>query len=359
VDEQPRFGVEQRDALRARGERPPHLLVMTATPIPRTVAMTVFGDLETSVLRDKPAGRADVVTHVVPADNAAWIERAWARVREEVAQGRRAYVVCARIEGDVVEEGDAEESVDAVSLDAVSLETGDETGGETLRDSDALVTDGTLPLDFGGGAPRPPLHAVVEVAQQLRERPDFAGVEVAVMHGRLRPEEKDAAMAAFASGAAPVMVCTTVIEVGVDVPQASVMLILDADHFGISTLHQLRGRIGRSDIPGICLLVSHADEASLAGERLAALAGTTDGFVLAEKDLELRREGDVLGAAQSGGRNSLRLLRVVRDRDVIEQARKDAQALVDADPGLMEHPALAAAMVEWIDPESAEFLERS
>jgi ATP-dependent DNA helicase RecG len=184
-------------------------------------------------------------------------------------------------------------------------------------------------------------------------------VEVAVMHGRLRPEEKDAAMAAFASGAAPVMVCTTVIEVGVDVPLASVMLILDADHFGISTLHQLRGRIGRSDIPGICLLVSHADEASLAGERLAALAGTTDGFVLAEKDLELRREGDVLGAAQSGGRNSLRLLRVVRDRDIIEQARKDAQALVEADPSLVHHPALAAAIAEWIDPERAEFLERS
>jgi ATP-dependent DNA helicase RecG len=363
VDEQHRFGVEQRDSLRARGERPPHLLVMTATPIPRTVAMTVFGDLETSVLRDKPAGRADVVTHVVPADNSAWIERAWVRVREEVAQGRRAYVVCARIEGDIVEEGDVEEGDEDESLDAVSLgardETGDETGDEPVRGGEALAPDGTLALEFAVAAPRPPLHAVVEVAQQLRERPDFAGVEVAVMHGRLRPEEKDAAMAAFASGAAPVMVCTTVIEVGVDVPLASVMLILDADHFGISTLHQLRGRIGRSDIPGICLLVSHADEASLAGERLAALAGTTDGFVLAEKDLELRREGDVLGAAQSGGRNSLRLLRVVRDRDIIEQARKDAQALVEADPSLVHHPALAAAIAEWIDPERAEFLERS
>jgi ATP-dependent DNA helicase RecG len=356
VDEQHRFGVEQRDSLRTRGERPPHLLVMTATPIPRTVAMTVFGDLETSVLRDKPAGRADVVTHVVPADNAAWIERAWARVREEVAQGRRAYVVCARIDGDTVEEGDvAEGGLDAGDLEASDLDAGD----LDADDLEVLAADGGLALESAGKAPRPPLHAVVEVAQQLRERPDFAGVEVAVMHGRLRPEEKDAAMAAFASGAAPVMVCTTVIEVGVDVPQASVMLILDADHFGISTLHQLRGRIGRSDIPGICLLVSHADEASLAGERLAALAGTTDGFVLAEKDLELRREGDVLGAAQSGGRNSLRLLRVVRDREVIEQARKDAQALVEADPSLAEHPALAAAIAEWVDPERAEFLERS
>jgi ATP-dependent DNA helicase RecG len=370
VDEQHRFGVEQRDSLRARGERPPHLLVMTATPIPRTVAMTVFGDLETSVLRDKPAGRADVVTHVVPADNAAWIERAWARVREEVARGRRAYVVCARIDGDTVEEGDVEEgdveegdedeALDVAPFGGGEV-TGDEAAGddEALPDNGVLALDGALALKFASASPRPPLHAVVEVAQLLRERPDFAGVEVAVMHGRLRPEEKDAAMAAFASGAAPVMVCTTVIEVGVDVPQASVMLILDADHFGISTLHQLRGRIGRSDIPGICLLVSHADEASLAGERLAALAGTTDGFVLAEKDLELRREGDVLGAAQSGRRNSLRLLRVVRDRDIIEQARKDAQALVEADPSLTGHPALADAIAEWVDPERAEFLERS
>ena len=224
-----------------------------------------------------------------------------------------------------------------------------------------IAADGALALEFEAkaGAPRPPLHAVVEVAEQVRARPDFAGVTVAVMHGRLRPEEKDAAMAAFESGAAPVMVCTTVIEVGVDVPQASVMLILDADHFGISTLHQLRGRIGRSDIPGVCLLVSRADEASIAGERLAALASTTDGFALAERDLEIRREGDVLGAAQSGGRNSLRLLRVVRDKDIIERARKDAQALVDADPSLAEHPALAAAIAEWVDPGMAEFLERS
>jgi ATP-dependent DNA helicase RecG len=295
---------------------------MTATPIPRTVAMTVFGDLEVSTLSEKPAGRAEVVTHVVPATNSAWIERAWARVREEVAQGRRAYVVCARIDGDVVEEGDEPEPIEAE-------------------------------------APRVPLHAVVEVVEEVRARPDFAGVGITVMHGRLRPEQKDAAMEDFVTGAAPVMVCTTVIEVGVDVPQASVMLVLDADHFGISTLHQLRGRIGRSDVPGICLLVSRADPASLAGERLSALAETTDGFALAERDLELRREGDVLGAAQSGGRNSLRLLRVLKDRDVIERARRDAEAIVVADPGLVDHPALAAAISDWLDPESAEFLERS
>jgi ATP-dependent DNA helicase RecG len=344
VDEQHRFGVEQRDALRARGDRPPHLLVMTATPIPRTVAMTVFGDLEISTLSEKPAGRAEVATHVVPATNSAWIERAWARVREEVAQGRRAYVVCARIDGDVVEEGDEPEPIEAEDV---------------LADDETVSEDGALALEFEAEAPRAPLHAVVEVVEAVRARPDFAGVGIAAMHGRLRPEQKDAAMEDFVTGAAPVMVCTTVIEVGVDVPQASVMLVLDADHFGISTLHQLRGRIGRSDIPGICLLVSRADAETLAGERLAALADTSDGFALAEKDLELRREGDVLGAAQSGGRNSLRLLRVLRDRDVIERARRDAEAIVGADPGLVDHPALAAAISEWLDPESAEFLERS
>ncbi len=352
VDEQHRFGVEQRDALRARGDTPPHLLVMTATPIPRTVAMTVFGDLEVSTLAEKPAGRAEVATHVVPADNAAWIERAWARVREEVAQGRRAYVVCARIDGDAAEEGDELEQADRD--DALGAE-------EAASDDDASSPDGALALEFEGAPPLPraPLHAVVDVVEEVRAREDFAGVGVGLMHGRLRPDEKDAAMTAFASGAAPVLVCTTVIEVGVDVPEASVMLILDADHFGMSTLHQLRGRIGRSDVPGICLLVSSAAEDSLAGERLAALAETSDGFALAEKDLEIRREGDVLGASQSGGRNSLKLLRVLKDREVIDEARRDAEALVDADPGLARHPALAVAITEWLEPESAEFLDRS
>jgi ATP-dependent DNA helicase RecG len=346
VDEQHRFGVEQRDALRARGDRPPHLLVMTATPIPRTVAMTVFGDLETSVLREKPAGRATVATHVVPADNAAWVERAWARVREEVARGRRAYVVCARIDGDSLEEGDTAEPMDA---------------DEVLADEQDAANEGQLPLEYADAvpAPRPPLNAVADVAEALLARPDFAGVGVGAMHGRLRPEEKDRAMADFASGATPVLVCTTVIEVGVDVPEASVMLILDADHFGISTLHQLRGRIGRSDVPGVCLLVSRAAEGSVAADRLEALEATADGFALAEKDVELRREGDVLGAAQSGGRNSLRLLRVVKDREVIENAREDATALVASDSTLAAHPALDAAIALWIEPERAAYLERS
>ena len=348
VDEQHRFGVEQRDVLRVKGDHAPHTLVMTATPIPRTVAMTVFGDLDTSVLAEKPVGRAPVATHVVPADNAAWLDRAWTRVREEVASGGRAFVVCARIDGDAVEEGDTAEVPDAE---------------EVLPDSgDAEVTgDGTLELEFSPAPPpiRLPLHAVGEVAEEARRDPRFAGVGIGVLHGRMRPEEKEAAMAAFASGATPILVCTTVIEVGVDVPEASMMLVLDADHFGISQLHQLRGRIGRASRPGVCLLVSGSGEDTPARERLAALVDSTDGFVLAERDLELRREGDVLGAAQSGGRSSLRLLRVVRDKDVIEAAREDAAELVATDPGLAAHPALAAAIRDWIEPAREEFLERA
>ena len=330
VDEQHRFGVEQRDALRERGTRVPHTLVMTATPIPRTVAMTVFGDLEASVLSDRPAGRQDTVTHLVPAGNAAWIERIWTRVREEVGRGGRAYVVCPRIDGD-----DAEPE-EETPLDA-------EVAGD-----DAAVEQPS----------RPPLAAVVEVAAALRETPALAGIGVGLMHGRLSSDEKDAAMARFASGEAPVLVSTTVIEVGVDVPEATAMVILDAQHFGISQLHQLRGRVGRGSEPSICLLVSHAEEGTLAHERLSALAATTDGFVLAERDLELRREGDVLGAAQSGGRNSLRLLRVVKDAAVIEQAREEAVALVAADPTLATHPELAAAIADMLDPEREKYLER-
>ncbi|WP_062378664.1 ATP-dependent DNA helicase RecG [Demequina pelophila] len=347
VDEQHRFGVEQRDALRARGERVPHTLVMTATPIPRTVAMTVFGDLETSVLGERPAGRQETVTHLVPAGNAAWIDRIWARVREEVAAGGRAYVVCPRIDGDTEEEAE-ETPVDADGGAGAS-------GGGTL-DLDAAAAGAT---DTAGGPPRPPLAAVAEVAEQLRARPELAGIEVEAMHGRLTADRKDAAMARFASGAAPVLVSTTVIEVGVDVPEATVMVVLDAQHFGISQLHQLRGRVGRGDKPSLCLLVSLAEEGTTAHERLSALAATTDGFVLAEKDLELRREGDVLGAAQSGGRNSLRLLRAVRDAALIDEARREATALVDTDPALDSHPELAAAIASMLDPEREDFLSRS
>jgi len=345
VDEQHRFGVEQRDVLRTRGAIPPHVLVMTATPIPRTVAMTVFGDLDTSTLKEKPAGRASVATHIVPATKEAWLDRAWRRVREEVDAGGRAFVVCARIEGDAVEEGDEEE---AAETGEVPADERDQGGAEELP----LGLDDEAP-------PRPPLHAVGEVAEALRGRPEFSDIAIGVLHGRMRPEEKDVAMARFASGETPILVCTTVIEVGVDVPEASVMIVLDADHFGLSQLHQLRGRIGRGAIPGVCLLVSASGDDTLAHDRLSALVETTDGFALAEKDLELRREGDVLGAAQSGGRNSLRLLRVIRDQEVIEVARKDAHTLVDGDPTLAAHPVLAVAIEEWLEPEREEFLERA
>jgi len=332
VDEQHRFGVEQRDELRHRAGPTPHLLVMTATPIPRTVAMTVFGDLEVSTLTDLPGGRAGVTTHVVPADNAAWVARAWQRVREEVDAGRRAYVVCPRISAD---DADADAGAD---------------------DADLLAEDEGLL--FGAAAPRRPLRAVLEVAEELARTPALAGVGIGVLHGRLPAAEKDAAMAAFARGETPVLVATTVIEVGVDVPEATVMVVLDADRFGLSQLHQLRGRVGRGTQPGLCLLVSSAPEGTDAATRVATLAETTDGFRIAAVDLELRREGDVLGASQSG-RSSLRLLRVVRDADVIAEAREDAARVVAGDPSLAGHPALAAAIDEFLDPQREEFLERA
>ncbi|WP_459349165.1 ATP-dependent DNA helicase RecG [Cellulomonas olei] len=331
VDEQHRFGVEQRDVLRAKAGGVPHLLVMTATPIPRTVAMTVFGDLETSTLREVPAGRAEVVTHLVPAARPAWLDRAWQRVREEVERGGRAYVVCARIDGDA-----KREDVDGADL----------------------VTD--LPDGPGddAGAPRP-LRAVTEVAAELRGTPALRGVRVGELHGRMGPEDKDRALADFASGAVPVLVSTTVIEVGVDVPDATVMVVLDADRFGISQLHQLRGRIGRGSRPGVCLLVADVAEGTPAAVRLGRLAATRDGFELADVDLELRREGDVLGAAQSGRGSSLRLLQVTRHADVIERARVAARALVEGDPDLAGHPALAAAIQGVLAGEREEFLDRT
>lgn len=351
VDEQHRFGVEQRDALRSRSEHPPHTLVMTATPIPRTVAMTVFGDLETSVLDERPAGRAEVVTHVVPADNRPWLDRVWSRVREEVDAGRRAYVVCPRID-----EADASDAADDGGEAPEDVLDGGAPDGELALDMpDAAVGSGSAAGASGGA--KPPLAAATQVARMLRERAELSGVGVGLMHGRLSGDEKDAAMAAFASGETPVLVSTTVIEVGVDVPEASAMVVLDAQHFGISQLHQLRGRIGRGGLPGVCLLVARAEEGSVARERLDAVAATTDGFVLADKDVELRREGDVLGSAQSGGRNSLRLLRVVRDAKVIATAREDARELVAADPELAEHPALVDAIDDWLG-EREEFLER-
>jgi ATP-dependent DNA helicase RecG len=321
VDEQHRFGVEQRDALRAKGERPPHLLVMTATPIPRTVAMTVFGDLETSVLDQLPAGRSPIASHVVPV-----AEKPNFLVREEVAQGHQAYVVCPRI-------GDEE----------------DEKKQKKAARSGA-----------GSGADeedrRPPL-AVLEVAEQLGAGP-LAGLRLSILHGRMAPDAKDDVMRRFAAGEVDVLVATTVIEVGVNVPNATVMVIMDADRFGVSQLHQLRGRVGRGSAPGLCLLVTDLPGGTATRARLEAVAATLDGFELSRIDLEQRREGDVLGQAQSGVKSSLRVLSVLDDEDVIAEARAVASRLVEQDPDLTAHPALRGALHSLLAADRADFLEK-
>jgi ATP-dependent DNA helicase RecG len=343
IDEQHRFGVEQRDALRSKAGTPPHMLVMTATPIPRTVAMTVFGDLEVSTLRELPRGRASIATHVVPAgEKPHFLERAWQRIREEVEAGHQAYIVCPRI-GD----GDAD---DATGSD------GDGTAAAiALADDDALAHEDALAADTP--ARRPPL-AVLDVAPMLADGP-LAGLSVGILHGRLPPDQKDAAMRRFVTGDIDVLVATTVVEVGVDVPNATAMVVLDADRFGVSQLHQLRGRVGRGSAPGLCLLVTDTPPESPARERLDAVAATLDGFELSRVDLEQRREGDVLGASQSGRRSSLRLLAVIRDEDVIRDARDDATALVEADPKLRRHPALADDVAALLDDERAGYLEKT
>lgn len=340
VDEQHRFGVEQRDALRDKAVRAPHLLVMTATPIPRTVAMTTFGDMETSTLTELPRGRKPIATHVVPAlDKPAWLDRAWTKVAEEVAKGHQAYVVCPRI---------GDEPVDDPELAALEQmwragEDDDEPSPDESDESDE---------------PRP-MRGVLELLDQLRNEPALQGLRIEMLHGRLAAEDKDAVMAAFTRGEIDVLVSTTVIEVGVDVPNATVMVLMDADRFGISQLHQLRGRVGRGDGGGLCLLVTETEnEGSI--ERLERVAATTDGFALADLDLELRREGDVLGASQSGRRSQLRMLRLTNREDItlIEQARHDAAELVERDRELDIYPGIAAMVRERLDETQAAFLER-
>jgi len=314
VDEQHRFGVEQRDALRERGRSgaTPHLLVMTATPIPRTVAMTVFGDLSVSTLRELPRGRSPITSSVVPVqEKPAWLDRVWERVREEVADGRQVYIVCSRI-------GE-----------------GDEPGGTESETT-----------------------SVLELAAELGQGP-LSGVRVAPLHGRLPGEEKDAVMRSFAAGDIDVLVATTVIEVGVDVPNATAMVVMDAERFGVSQLHQLRGRVGRGGHAGLCLLVTTATQGSRARERIEAVAATVDGFELAQLDLEQRREGDVLGVAQSGHRSSLRLLSLLRDGAVIAAARAQAESIVDDDPQLAGHPGLAQMVRSALDGERVEYLAKA
>jgi ATP-dependent DNA helicase RecG len=294
------------------------MLVMTATPIPRTVAMTVFGDLDVSTLTELPLGRSPISTHVVPvAERPHYLARTWQRVTEEVAAGRQAYVVCPRI-----------------------------------GDEDAPVADDELEADS-----RPPV-AVLDLAAELSSGP-LAGVRLGILHGRLPAEEKEKVMLAFADGLVDVLVTTTVVEVGVDVPNAVVMVIMDADRFGVSQLHQLRGRVGRGRDPGLCLLVTEVPEDGPARARLDAVAGTTDGFALSRIDLEQRREGDVLGTAQAGRKSSLKLLRLLRDEDLIGQARDDATEIVDGDPALAGQPGLAAAVRALVEAEQTSFLEKA
>ena len=320
IDEQHRFGVEQRAALarRAPDGTHPHVLVMTATPIPRTVAMTVFGDLDVSTLDEVPAGRAEVTTHVInPRTQPRHVDRLWERAAEEAAAGHRVFIVCPRIDAVNVEEGSTAAMAGEADVSIATVE-------ETLQEAVARLPN----------------------------------ARVAALHGRMSAEDKESVMAGVASGGVDVVVSTTVIEVGVDVPDATMMIVFDADRFGISQLHQLRGRIGRGSLPGVCLLVSAAEDGTPTRERLDAVASTRNGFDLAQRDLEIRREGDVLGGSQSGVRSSLRLLRVVEDADVIARARAAAEELLEADPDLESYSALREAMTRW-DAEQAEFLEKS
>jgi ATP-dependent DNA helicase RecG len=318
VDEQHRFGVEQRDALKSKATNPPHLLVMTATPIPRTVAMTVFGDLDVSTLRELPLGRQPITTHVVPVlEKPGFLERAWERIKEEVSQGHQAYIVAPRIAAGTPEDSDMDFLMGESSVEIASVE---ELG----------------PLLSGGA---------------------LQGVKVAPLHGRQSAELKDSTMQAFANKEIDVLISTTVIEVGVDVPNATVMVIMDADRFGVSQLHQLRGRVGRGTSPGLCLLVTSADPESSARIRLDAVAGTLDGFELSRIDLEQRREGDVLGASQSGSRSHLRLLRVLRDESMIEEARIEASTILES--GITQYPLLAAELEQIQADAAAEYIDKA
>ena len=319
VDEQHRFGVEQRDALKEKAVLPPHLLVMTATPIPRTVAMTVFGDLDVSTLRELPLGRQPITTHVVPVkEKPSFLERAWQRISEEVAQGHQAYIVAPRISAD---------------------------------------SDANADIDFLFGEESSEITSVEELAPSLHAGP-LKGLKLAILHGRLSAEEKDSTMQAFTKGEIDVLVSTTVIEVGVDVANATIMVIMDADRFGVSQLHQLRGRVGRGTSPGLCLLVTQCEEETPARERLNAVAGTLDGFELSRIDLEQRREGDVLGASQSGTQSHLRLLRVLRDEGLIEQAREDAETLIATDNDLSDYPALRAELAQLQRDQAVDYLDK-
>ena len=327
VDEQHRFGVEQRDALRMKAKQPPHLLVMTATPIPRTVAMTVFGDLDISTLRELPGGRVAITTHLIPVlEKPHFLNRAWERVKEEAEKGHQIYIVAPRIVN-------PSKKLTEREIAAAQLL------GEELLDNEEMT-------------------AVEELAPQLATGA-LKGLKIAVLHGRLSSEVKEQTMSAFARGDIQVLVATTVIEVGVDVPNASMMVIMDADRFGVSQLHQLRGRVGRGSVPGLCLLVSNAQEDSQSMNRLQSVAATLDGFELARIDLEQRKEGDVLGRSQSGGKSHLRLLRVLRDEDLIQRAREVALKILAINSEMDHLPELKEEVAKLQSDEAARFMDKS
>ncbi len=341
VDEQHRFGVEQRETLRQKGTSP-HVLVLTATPIPRTVAMTVFGDLDISTIAELPTGRIPIESFVVPlAEKPGWVGRVWERVAEELALGHQAFVVCP--------------AIDATGAGTASTAAGVTAVGATSAAAAGAVAAETTARNNSGPEPA----NVTDILESLKANPVLAGRRIASLHGRMSSEAKDATMRAFAAGEIDVLVATTVIEVGVDVVNASVMVVLDAERFGVSQLHQLRGRVGRGSVPGLCLFVTRAEVGTPARERVDAVAGTLDGFELAQKDLELRQEGDVLGDIQSGGRSSLRLLRVAKDGELIGDARMLAAGVLEADPTLVAHPALREALARRLDESEAAFLAKN
>jgi len=327
VDEQHRFGVEQRDALRMKAKQPPHLLVMTATPIPRTVAMTVFGDLDISTLKELPSGRVAITTHIIPVlQKPHFLSRAWDRVKEEVAKGHQVYIVAPRIIN-------PNKKLTEREIIAAQLL------GEEFLDNEQMSAVEELAPELAGG--------------------ELSGLKLATLHGRQSSDVKEQTMDAFAKGEIDVLVATTVIEVGVDVPNASMMVIMDADRFGISQLHQLRGRVGRGSVPGLCLLVTNAQEDSQSMQRLNSLAQTLDGFELARLDLEQRKEGDVLGRSQSGGRSHLRLLRVLRDENLIDSARAVAGKILNVDPEINHLPELKSEVDKLKSDEAARFMDKS
>ena len=347
VDEQHRFGVEQRDSLRGTDGALPHRLVMTATPIPRTVAMTVFGDLDVSVLDTLPAGRQKISTHVVPlAEKPAWASRLWRRAREEIDAGHQVYVVVPKIgeDGDSLEEGAA--FFGASSLNGAGTGAGNSAQGYFGQGGNAS-SDGKVQLT-----------SVASMYSYLSAEDALVGVRIGTLHGRMDPAEKTAVMTAFERGEIDLLISTTVIEVGVNVPNATLMIIMDADRFGISGLHQLRGRVGRGGYAGTCLLVTRQEEGGVSRERLDAVASTTDGFELSRIDLAQRREGDILGAAQSGSKSTLRFLRALADADIIERAREDARSVVEKDPTLAKHPSLARTIDRALDADREAFLGR-